>query len=148
MGVASPGGRFGLRASIEDVRAVLSTSWLSSSAVRRRFGLSEAQWARIRQRLPLEERRGDEGVREWRIRQRESMHEQKIGRTTVDDAMSYHAVDDRQREQMERIREKAKELAAAILDNTPPCADQSAAIRHVREALMTANTAIALKGAI
>jgi hypothetical protein len=40
------------------------------------------------------------------------------------------------------------ELAMTILDNTPVCADQSAAIRHLRECVMTANGAIALNGLV
>jgi hypothetical protein len=39
-------------------------------------------------------------------------------------------------------------FALAILDHTPACADQQAALRHVREALMTAHAAVALKGLI
>jgi hypothetical protein len=39
-------------------------------------------------------------------------------------------------------------LAEAILENTPQCADQQAALRHVREAVMTANAAVALEGLI
>ena len=46
------------------------------------------------------------------------------------------------------IRAGAKDFAQDILENTPSCADQSAAIRHLREAVMTANAAIALKGAV
>lgn len=46
----------------------------------------------------------------------------------------------------EKLRSSAKSFAKAIVDLTPECADQSAAIRHVRYALMTANAAIALKG--
>jgi hypothetical protein len=41
------------------------------------------------------------------------------------------------------IRERGKELAETILANCPPCADTSAAVRKVREAVMTANAAIA-----
>jgi hypothetical protein len=48
----------------------------------------------------------------------------------------------------EAIREKAREFAVVILDNTPECADQSAAIRLVREAVMTANASIALGGLV
>jgi len=38
------------------------------------------------------------------------------------------------------------ELALVILEHTPPSADQSAAIRKVREAVMTANASIACGG--
>jgi|GraSoi2013_115cm_1033766.scaffolds.fasta_scaffold147811_1 hypothetical protein len=44
------------------------------------------------------------------------------------------------------INEAAINFAKVIRDNTPISADQSAAIRLVREARMTANAAIACKG--
>lgn len=46
----------------------------------------------------------------------------------------------------ERLRRAGRELAAAILADTPPGPDQSAAIRKVREAVMTANAAVACGG--
>ena len=44
------------------------------------------------------------------------------------------------------IREAGHVLAETILEFTPASADQSAAIRKVREAVMTANAAIACQG--
>ena len=44
------------------------------------------------------------------------------------------------------LREAGKAFAEAIVDLTPECADQTAAVRKVREAVMTANAAIALGG--
>jgi hypothetical protein len=44
------------------------------------------------------------------------------------------------------IREGAKAFARIIVDNSPPSADTTAAIRKLREAVMTANAAIACKG--
>jgi hypothetical protein len=44
------------------------------------------------------------------------------------------------------IRDAAKHFAAIVLVNTPKSADQSAAIRKIREAVMTANAAVALRG--
>jgi len=44
------------------------------------------------------------------------------------------------------IREAGKVLADVIIENAPAGADQTAAIRKVREAVMTANAAIALDG--
>lgn len=41
-----------------------------------------------------------------------------------------------------KIRDKARELALVIHEETPPSADQSAALRQLREAVMTANAAI------
>jgi hypothetical protein len=47
-----------------------------------------------------------------------------------------------------KINAAAAVFAQAILENTPSCADQTAAIRLVREARMTANAAIALEGLV
>lgn len=44
------------------------------------------------------------------------------------------------------IREAGKALAYAIMEHAPAGADQTAAIRKVREAVMTANAAIACEG--
>lgn len=46
----------------------------------------------------------------------------------------------------EAINQHARALAQAIMQHTPRCADQSAALRLVREARMTANAAIACEG--
>lgn len=66
----------------------------------------------------------------------------------LDQMFTYHppGVDDIKRYEM--IRAKARELAGVIVEQTPPCADQSAAIRKLRECVMTANAAIALWGAV
>lgn len=44
------------------------------------------------------------------------------------------------------IREAALDFAKVIEKNTPPSADQTAALRKIREAVMTANAAIACGG--
>lgn len=44
------------------------------------------------------------------------------------------------------IRNAGLNMAKTIVACTPQCADQSAAIRKVREAVMTANAAIACEG--
>jgi hypothetical protein len=58
----------------------------------------------------------------------------------------YHAPTAEQVARYARIREAAKVLAYTILADTPASADQSAALRLVREAVMTANAAVALNG--
>jgi len=58
----------------------------------------------------------------------------------------YHAPTEGQPEKYEKIREAGKEFAKVIMANTPACADQTAAIRKVREAVFTANAAIAFDG--
>ena len=63
----------------------------------------------------------------------------------VDHLFRYHKPTPEQLPKFEAISQAAKQLAQVILDNTPAGADQSAAIRHVRDARMTANAAIALE---
>jgi len=64
----------------------------------------------------------------------------------IDDLFTYHRPEGDQPARYDAIRTKAKELAHVIVDHTPPSADQTAAIRKLRECVMTANAAIALKG--
>lgn len=71
-----------------------------------------------------------------------------VTRDNLDDVFTYHAPSVDQVETYEKLRGDARAFARAILELTPSCADQQAALRHVREALMTANAAVALKGAI
>ncbi len=56
---------------------------------------------------------------------------------------TYHAPEPEQIAAYAEIRSAALGFATAILALTPPSADQTAAIRKVREAVMTANAAIA-----
>ena len=66
----------------------------------------------------------------------------------VEDVFTYHSPSGDQPERYVKVRESAKQLVRTILECTPSCADQSAAIRLVREAVMTANASIALNGSI
>lgn len=66
----------------------------------------------------------------------------------LEEIFRYHAPEPGQPEKYEAIRAAAKTFAQVIVDNTPSCADQTAAIRKLREAVMTANAAIALKGQV
>lgn len=59
---------------------------------------------------------------------------------------TYHAPSSEQLPKYEALRKAALAFAQAIVEHTPPCADQTAAIRKVREAVMTANASIALGG--
>ena len=71
-----------------------------------------------------------------------------VDENNIDDVFTYHAPEADQPEKYDALRSAAQTFALAILRNTPACADQQAAIRKVREAVMTANAAIALKGAV
>lgn len=55
----------------------------------------------------------------------------------------YHAPLPGQAQKYERLRAAALTFAQAVIAETPPSADQTAAIRKVREAVMTANASIA-----
>ena len=61
----------------------------------------------------------------------------------LDNWFMYHAPQGTQQERYVAIRDKAKELAYLIVESTPASADQTAAIRKLRECVMTANAAIA-----
>jgi hypothetical protein len=69
-------------------------------------------------------------------------------REKLDEIFKYHAPDSDQQVAYEKLRTEAKQFAKAIIELTPACADQTAAIRLVREAVMTANAAIALRGLV
>ncbi len=64
----------------------------------------------------------------------------------INNIFTYHSPTSDQLPKYEAIRAKAKEMGQVIVDNTPASADQTAAIRLLREAVMTANAAIALNG--
>jgi hypothetical protein len=64
----------------------------------------------------------------------------------LDDVFSYHAPTPDQLLKYAEIRHWGREFAEALFRLCPPSADRSAAIRLIREAVMTANAAIALEG--
>lgn len=66
-----------------------------------------------------------------------------ITRDDLKNWFTYHAPTEGQNEAYRELREKGLELAETILRVVPPSADQSDAIRKVREAVMTANQGIA-----
>lgn len=73
-------------------------------------------------------------------------HRRVVSTMDIDHVFKYHAPSPDQVPKYEELREYAKMFADAIIRLTPACADQSAALRHVREAVMTANASIALGG--
>ena len=64
----------------------------------------------------------------------------------LDNWFTYHAPNEVQIAQYAILRQRGQDLADVILMNCPPCADTTAAIRKVREAVMTANASIACHG--
>lgn len=61
---------------------------------------------------------------------------------------TYHPPTIEQAKQYETLRGAAKHLAHVIAANVPMGADRSAAMRKLRECVMTANAAIALDGRV
>lgn len=61
----------------------------------------------------------------------------------IDNWFTYHETKPDQLDRYVLLRESAKRFAKEILAYVPPCADRSAAIRKLRECIMTANAAIA-----
>lgn len=61
----------------------------------------------------------------------------------INNWFSYHTPNGKQVQQYYDLRAAGKELALQIQRTCPTCADTTAAIRKVREAVMTANAAIA-----
>ena len=64
----------------------------------------------------------------------------------LDNIFTYHAPSAVQAERYERLRAKAKEYAALIVELTPPSPEQTLAVRDVQRASMMANAAIAIHG--
>lgn len=68
----------------------------------------------------------------------------RVSMTTLSEMFTYHPATEAQREAYLEIRAAALAFAAAVYECCPPCADTSAAIRKIREAVMVANAAVAL----
>ena len=64
----------------------------------------------------------------------------------VDDAFMYRVPTQEQIASMQLIRNSARELAKSIVLLSPKCADTSAALRKLRECVMTVNAAIVSEG--
>jgi hypothetical protein len=64
------------------------------------------------------------------------------------EVVRYHPPTPEQVAAHERLAAASEALILTILASCPSCADTSAAIRHVREAKMTASAAVALGGMI
>jgi hypothetical protein len=62
---------------------------------------------------------------------------------SLENSFTYHAPKANQPERYVLLRDKAKELAILILENTPASREQSVAFTKLEEAIMWANKAIA-----
>lgn len=64
----------------------------------------------------------------------------------IEELFTYHPPKTAQLPKYNQLRDAAKAFAYVVMQNTPPGADRTAAIRKLRECVMTANAAIALEG--
>lgn len=69
-----------------------------------------------------------------------------ITHADLENWFTYHALTPEQVDADQILRDAAHVFALAVLAYTPPCADQTTALRKIREAVMTANAAIACGG--
>jgi hypothetical protein len=67
-------------------------------------------------------------------------------REQIDNWFTYHAPTPDHLVSYEKLRGDARSFAHAINELVPECADKTAAIRKLRECVMTANAAIACGG--
>lgn len=72
----------------------------------------------------------------------------RVTKQNVANVMTYHAPTEGSKEKHNIIEAAAIVFANVIFETTPECADQTAAIRAIREARMWANAAIALGGQV
>lgn len=66
----------------------------------------------------------------------------------LDNVIQYHAPTTADLQRLENIRLACRQFCRAILQNAPECADRSAALRHAREAMMSANASVVLGGLV
>ena len=71
---------------------------------------------------------------------------EKSAEEIISDLFTYHPPTPTATQAYETIRDAAKHLALVIWKNCPYGADRTAAIRKLRETVMTANAAVALNG--
>lgn len=70
----------------------------------------------------------------------------RVNRNSLHELFRYHTPSGDQAEKYIQLRKAAYDFANVILTLTPVCEDQQVALRRVREAMMTANAAIATRG--
>lgn len=72
----------------------------------------------------------------------------KIDQTNIKDVLSYHPLDENQRDSIDELRAAAKVFGDAILQHAPPSQDRQQALTHLRAALFWANSSVALEGKV
>jgi hypothetical protein len=72
----------------------------------------------------------------------------QVNEHNVEEVFTYRPPTEEKIAQYTEIRQGVKAFVDLLLKNCPQCADRTSAIRHVRNAVMEANAAIALDGKI
>lgn len=72
-------------------------------------------------------------------------HPSNIPSESLDELFRHHPPTEHQIVQYTTIREAGKIFAEIVARNAPFCADRLVALRHIREAVMYTNAAIALQ---
>lgn len=67
---------------------------------------------------------------------------------TIEEVFASHEPDAHQKMRLSDLRDAARKFAKEIVESCPNGPDKSAALRKVREALMTANAGVMLKGRV
>ena len=70
-----------------------------------------------------------------------------ISQADLDNWFTYHTPHGDQPNRYVKIRQAAKAFAEVVVENTLPSADQTVAVRKIREAVMVANQSIACEEA-
>lgn len=68
--------------------------------------------------------------------------------TQIEEWFTYHAPDEVQQQALRLLRDKAKEFGHCLNTVVPESADKTAALRKLRECVMTANAAIVLQAPV
>lgn len=74
------------------------------------------------------------------------VHPDLSNRQLAEDICLYHQPDEEQAAMLGSMRRATTDFITTILSCCPPSADRTAAVRKAREAMMTANASIVLKG--
>lgn len=64
----------------------------------------------------------------------------------IDRRFQYQSWNAEQIEKGEKVRAALKAAFEALIEHVPPCADRGAALRHIIDARMSANSAISFNG--
>jgi hypothetical protein len=128
---------------VTEFKSMSGAEWDEHQSLLRQAQQAERE-AKFHERV--REARQAETVEALADRQERMYQGKKVGSVTREDLanwFSYHPPTPTQATKYEVLREEFHELAKTVVDLTPACADQTVAIRKLRDALMAANLCLA-----